>query len=175
MRHVASILVVPFALAVMSGNVQAQQQAPPDCSAPEFRQFDFWVGDWTVTNPQGQTAGTNRITRILKNCVLLEEWTGATGSSGKSFNTWSRQDGQWHQTWVSDTGALLLLAGGLKDRSMVMEGTTKAPDGSTVHNRITWSTINGNADRVRQHWEQSRDAGGTWTTAFDGTYVRRGR
>ena len=38
----------------------AAQTAPPCKARPEYRQFDFWVGEWDVQNPQGQTAGTNR-------------------------------------------------------------------------------------------------------------------
>jgi hypothetical protein len=32
--------------------------------------------------------------------------------------------------------------------------------------------IDGDPDRVRQHWEISRD-GSTWETLFDGRYARR--
>ncbi|MDH3459056.1 MAG: hypothetical protein OER90_19620, partial [Gemmatimonadota bacterium] len=53
-----------------------QQQAGP-CSAPEYRQFDFWLGTWNVETKDGKTAGTNHITQILNGCALREEWTGA--------------------------------------------------------------------------------------------------
>lgn len=183
MRYGSTILVVASAF-LGAGPVAAQTGAgdesptaenplrPQECDAPEYRQFDFWVGEWDVTGPDGKPAGTNRITRILKDCVLLEEWTGAGGTGGKSFNIWSRADRKWHQTWVSDTGTVLQLEGALKDGAMVMEGVSMTADGSTVRNRITWSVIDGDGDRVRQHWEQSRDNGRTWTTAFDGTYTR---
>ena len=35
------------------------------------------------------------------------------------------------------------------------------------------SELDGDPDRVRQHWESSSDGGTTWTTAFDGVYVRQ--
>ena len=56
------------------------------CSAPENRQFDFWLGEWDVTTPDGKLAGTNRITRILSGCALREEWSGAGGIRGTSLN-----------------------------------------------------------------------------------------
>jgi hypothetical protein len=166
--------VAPLALlfAGAAGKAAAQQPARPDCSASVYRQFDFWVGEWDVTNPAGNAAGTSRITRILKDCVIHEEWMGAGGGNGESFNIWSRADGKWHQSWVSDAGALLLLTGELKDGAMVLEGDSKQ-GGATVKNRVTWSVVEKNRDRVRQHWEQSTDGGGTWTTAFDGIYHRR--
>ncbi|MFI5183972.1 MAG: hypothetical protein ACHQNV_06220, partial [Vicinamibacteria bacterium] len=34
----------------------------PPCSASEYRQFDFWLGDWDVYE-NGKAAGTNRVTR----------------------------------------------------------------------------------------------------------------
>jgi len=37
--------------------------APSPCSSPEHRLFDFWLGDWRVTKPDGSVAGTNHITR----------------------------------------------------------------------------------------------------------------
>lgn len=168
-----SLLSCAMLATIGAAAASAQQPQRPDCTAPEHRQFDFWVGEWDVTNPAGQTAGTSRITRILKDCVLLEEWSGAGGGRGQSFNIYAREDGKWHQSWVSDAGVLLLLEGGLRDGMMVLEGESKAPDGSPVMNRIAWSLVDGDPDRVRQHWETSADAGVTWTTAFDGTYRRR--
>lgn len=144
--------------------------APPPCAAAEHRQFDFWIGDWQVTRPDGKPAGTSRITRILNGCVLLEEWSGAGGGTGKSFNLYDRRHKQWHQTWVDGSGSLLHLAGGVDATgAMVMSNEQPAPSGAgTVHNRITWTPRS--ATEVRQHWESSTDGGATWTTVFDGTY-----
>lgn len=162
-----------FAAATGTASQAQQAQQRPDCTAAEHRQFDFWVGTWDVTAPNGNKAGENHISLILKNCVLFEEWTGASGSSGKSFNVWDRTRKVWHQTWVDDAGSLLQLEGTLVDGSMVLQGTTTAGDGTKVLHRVTWSKVGSAPDRVRQHWEQSRDEGKTWTTAFDGLYTRR--
>ena len=51
------------------------QSSPPPLP-PEARQFDFWAGDWDVTSPDGQPAGTNRIEAIAGGAGLLENWTG---------------------------------------------------------------------------------------------------
>ena len=50
------------------------------CTTPEYRQFDFWVGDWDVFGPAGARTGTNRVDRLLNGCVLQEHWVGAGGS-----------------------------------------------------------------------------------------------
>src|SRR5512143_140697 len=94
------------------------------CDAPEYRQFDFWAGDWQVTRPDGSVAGTNRITLEYGGCVLHEHYATPKGYSGESLNTFDAGRKVWHQTWVDSTGTLLLLEGGLRGRDMVLEGST---------------------------------------------------
>lgn len=50
----------------------------------ERRQFDFWIGDCTVTR-NGEIAGESRSELILDGCALLESWTGASGTRGSSI------------------------------------------------------------------------------------------
>lgn len=163
--------LVPFTLLITTAVVAQQpSSAPPPCAAAEHRQFDFWLGEWDVTTPDGRTAGTNRITSILNGCVLLEEWTGAGGGIGKSFNLYDARAKHWRQTWIDGRGNVLELRGGLSEAgAMVMTGESPAPNGNgTILNRITWTR--GPGEGVRQHWESSSDSGKTWTTTFDGTY-----
>lgn len=148
----------------------AAQQGPPPCAAPEYRQFDFWVGTWDVYNPRGVQVGTNRIDSILGACALEEHWDGTSGGKGYSFNIWDRSRNVWHQTWVAAGGGLLLLEGGLQNGAMVMEGQTVRPTGP-VRNRITWTPIS--RDSVRQVWDTWSDSAQAWVTGFDGLYVRR--
>jgi hypothetical protein len=144
---------------------------PKACATPEFRQFDFWLGDWTVTDPKGNAAGTNLITLEQGGCVVHEHWTGSKGGTGESFNLYDRAAKRWHQTWVDNGGTLLLLNGGLAEGRMVLTGTSAGPKGETVTNRITWEKL---ADgRVRQTWTVSSDGGATWATSFDGYYAKR--
>ncbi|MGB8634570.1 MAG: hypothetical protein WCD66_13870 [Rhodanobacteraceae bacterium] len=142
----------------------------PPCEGAQHHQFDFWIGNWQVTNPAGKVVGHNRVERIENGCGIQENWRSTTGVTGRSINAWSRQDGRWHQTWLGSGGMLLQLAGGLRDGSMVLEGKTAGADGKNVRQRISWTPqANG---RVRQHWQQSRDGGESWTTVFDGLYTR---
>lgn len=70
--------------------------AEKPCSAPEHRQFDFWIGDWDVTAPDGKPAGKNRIEPILDGCALAEHWRGASGGAGHSYNVYDARRGVWH-------------------------------------------------------------------------------
>jgi len=165
----ALIITIAAAAAVASGtNAPAQQQ--PGCTASEYHQFDFWLGDWRVTDTTGKQVGRNHIERTLGGCVLHESWTATDGSMGESFNIYDRSSGRWHQTWVDEHGLLLQLDGGLRGTSMVLEGERLSPDHTRMRHRITWTPLD--AQHVRQHWERSADGGKTWATLFDGRYAR---
>ena len=158
-------------LLLQSGTPAPATAVPQVCSAAEYRQFDFWVGDWEVRNPQGRVVGHNRITPVVGGCALREEWTSADGTNvGTSLNAYNQTDRRWHQSWVDNAGTRLDLVGGLRADAMVLEQRqTRDPSGDVQ--RITWTPLP--VGRVRQHWQSSKDGGTTWTTAFDGTYARR--
>ena len=51
---------------------------PMPCSAPEARQFDFWLGEWDLTwGKDGR--GKNVITSIYDGCVIQERFDGRPG------------------------------------------------------------------------------------------------
>lgn len=144
-------------------------QAAP-CDSPDHRAFDFWLGDWRVTTPEGKVAGTNHIISQYGGCVLHEHYVTGRGYSGESLNTYDASRGVWHQTWVDNAGTLLLLEGGIKDGKMVLEGETRGKDSKITRHRISWTA---NEDgSVRQHW-QSTNEKGEWQTAFDGRYTKK--
>jgi hypothetical protein len=170
MHWFASVTVV--ALAVTTGAVSARAQATsPACTSEQHRQFDFWIGDWNVYGPRGKLAGRNTITRVYGGCVIREHYVGAQGYTGGSLNIYDASRDRWHQTWVDNGGLLLELDGAFRDGKMVMEGETLDSTGAVQKQRITWERLEGG--KLRQHWEQSADGGGSWTTLFDGTYTRR--
>ena len=148
----------------------AQGPPPQDCSAAEYRQFDFWIGEWAVTNA-GTPAGTNRIEAAMKGCAIVEQWTSARGGRGTSLNFYDRATKQWSQAWIDESGNALHLRGGLVDGRMVLSSAPRETGKGLDVQRITWSK---NADgTVRQLWESSLDGGRTWSVAFDGSYSPR--
>jgi hypothetical protein len=144
---------------------------PPACTAPEHRQFDFWVGEWTVT-PTGKpkVVANSLIEKLYGGCVVRENWMPFTGTPGGSLNNYVTDDGRWHQTWVDSSNSRVEFAGGLTDGKMVLLGHWKGVmgPGKDALIRMTYSK---NADgSVRQFGEQSTDFGLTWSTNFDFTY-----
>jgi hypothetical protein len=164
-------LVASVALALAAGPAAAASATEPLCPGPEYRQFDFWIGDWDVT-ADGKPAGRNRVERILDGCAIQESWVGVEGMRGTSLNQYFERDHQWHQTWIDTNGMRLDLAGGLRDGMMVLEGRSPGREpGVTVRHRISWKLRPDGT--VRQHWQASRDDGKTWKDIFDGIYRRR--
>jgi hypothetical protein len=164
-RHVTMVLIL---LAAPAG---AQQTPQRGCEAAVHRQFDFWVGEWEVRGAQDRVLGHNRISAILDGCVVLEEWTGAAGGTGKSLNSYDASTGKWKQVWVDNGGSWLELSGGLEGKRMVLMGETSRSDGSKVRHRLSYDPT---TDGLRQLWEQSTDGGATWSVAFDGMYRKTG-
>jgi hypothetical protein len=169
-----TIVLASATAAVSTQDIPAPAAAtkPPSCIAPEFRQFDFWLGDWEVRDASGKLLGQNRITRLHKDCVLFENYR-AGEFSGSSLNVYDADRKVWHQTWVDSSGGLLVIEGGLRDGRMILAGETVDADkpGVKVANRITWQPLPDG--RVRQLWETSTDKGATWTTTFDGYYAKQ--
>ena len=150
------LIISLFALiALNASSVQSQEQRPVPCSDHEFRRFDFWVGEWEV-EANGKLAGRSRVTQILGDCVIFEEWESIGGGfAGKSFNRYDSIDGMWHQQWVDNQGTVLELSGNREGASMILEGRATGVDGNPVLHRITWTDNDDGS--VRQVWESSRD------------------
>lgn len=149
----------------------ADKTTRPCQFAPEYKQFDFWVGEWNVETTLGQPAGNNVIQRIENGCIIMENWTGAQGGTGKSINFYNASTGKWRQTWVDSTGGVTEYQGEYKDGAMRFDGNPIIQNGQKILRRLTLSSQG--PDRVRQLFEQSADDGKTWTPQYDLIYVRK--
>ena len=156
----------------------AQDQAAPTagpppspCAKEEFRQFDFWVGDWEVRGADGKIAGENRISNEEHGCAIVEHWRSASGGSGQSLNYFDPAANRWKQEWIG-LGIILHMEGGLRNGAMIMEGPLQyiGQDRVTRLRGIWTPLVDG---RVRQQFEESADDGKTWSPWFDGYYTRR--
>ena len=160
-------LIITFLSLIL---LSAQQNAKP-CTSEKHRAFDFWVGDWVVKDKDGNIQGYNRIDLILNDCVLLENWTGNSGGTGKSINFYNILHDRWEQKWIDGRGIPLEFIGVGKKDSILYTGSFKGRDGKTRPQKLTFSKINHNL--VRQLWEQSSDDGKSWKIIFDGYYHRK--
>lgn len=148
------------------------------CSKPEYRQFDFWIGQWEAYNTKGQKAGDSKISLMLDSCTILEEWTSASVQqglrfAGKSYNMYNAAKKRWQQYWVDNTGSITEYFNGHYEegKMIVQTDNIKVNDTTWLIQRMTFYNLG--PDKVRQHGENSGDGGQTWTTSFDLEYRRR--
>lgn len=174
MKKLALLMVSAVILAAPAGASAAASKPAPPCSAPVFRQFDFWLGDWDVFDPAGALVGQNSITREEQGCLLVEHWTSASGGTGQSFNFVDLETGKWRQVWVS-IGATIDYSGGLNAQGeMVLEGRIGHGPGKPNNGAKFRGTWTANADgSVTQYFQQYDDKTGAWADWFKGTYRRK--
>jgi hypothetical protein len=136
-----------------------------------FRAFDFWLGHWEVHLASGQLAGYNTIASVERGCLILEQWTSASGGTGRSINFLDKSSGNWVQIWNDSSGYQMEFRGGMTEQGMLLEGQVHdIAAGTTQPYRGLWTLLDDG--RVRQLFELSSDDGKTWTTAFEGFYTR---
>ena len=149
---------------------QKVKQGFMPCTAPDYRKFDFWAGEWEVQNPRGQTIGSSNVTVEQDGCLLVEHWKSGLGfETGTSFNYFSNRDQQWHQLYVANNNGTAHpeMRGDLTAGHMVL--LTDVVDGTQA--RWTWYELA--PGKVRQMAEQSTDGGKTWTTTWDSVYIKK--
>jgi ketosteroid isomerase-like protein len=153
-------------------------QNTPCGSNPIYRQFDFWLGEWEAFGLNGKKAGDSKISLILDQCVVLEEWTSANAQqglvyAGKSYNTYNQATKQWQQTWVDNVGGTTeYLQGKYENNKMVfLSNPFRVAKDSMAVRRLSFYPLDKN--KVRQHGEISKDQGQTWQTEYDLEYRRK--
>ena len=152
------------------GGLQRSHPLTPCVGDGPYRDFDFWVGEFTVTGPAGGLAGTNRILSTLDGCLVEENWTGAGGGQGRSMNVYDAATGEWSQYWFDQFGTHLRLFGGLDNGVMQLAGDRLFQGQLPIVDRIRWTPMD--AGVVNQFWDISVDGGQTFPfVAFNGTYT----
>ena len=137
-------------------------------------ELDFWLGDWDAAWEGGH--GTNRLTRILRDRVILEEFEesvesgGTDALHGRSWSTFDAERGLWRQTWVDDQGGYLDLVGARVDGWFAFERV--APErGPRARQRMVFRDVQ--PESFHWTWESSADDGETWITRWAIDYRRR--
>ena len=166
---------LPFYLLLLYSVTASPQTLKTPCTTnPVYRQFDFWIGEWDVYGLNGKKAGDSKIEVILDSCIILENYKTTNGNySGKSFNTYNALTKQWQQTWVDNVGGTLEYLEGHYENSR-MTFLTKpfnfSRDTIAVR-KLSFYYLS--PDKVRQHFEITKDNGLTWKTEYDLEYRRK--
>ena len=172
MKSLISIILLSSLFAAAAACAQAQTPQAPCEDDERFAEFDFWVGEWDVHVAAGTFAGSNVITASYRHCVLIENWTSASGNGGMSINYFDHASGEWVQVWNDATGNQINIRGGITDDGMLLEGTIHyVGSDATFPFRGLWTPLPDG--RVRQFFEQYDEESGTWATWFEGFYTRK--
>jgi mannose-6-phosphate isomerase-like protein (cupin superfamily) len=154
---------------------RVKANAHPCDTDPNFRAFDFWLGEWDVQptsqarGPMG-TGSSSVIERQLDGCVIQETWLPLGGVGlGKSLNIYNVTTKQWEQYYVDSNGTITLYKGTFHaDGHLYFEA-----DQFGSPNKIRMTFFNQGNDQVRQLGHTSTDGGKTWAVSFDFTYRRK--
>jgi hypothetical protein len=165
------LLATAAAPAALADTAAGRADKPSPCSEEAFRAFDFWLGNWEVRTGDGKLAGYNRIESAEGGCVVLEHWTGVSGTTGMSMNYLDKTNDTWVQLWTGAEGSQVFIRGGPTEDGMLLEGRIHyVANGKTADFRGLWTVLTDG--RVRQYFEESNDDGETWEPWFEGFYTR---
>jgi hypothetical protein len=159
----ACVVVLTFAGAHAGS---AAEPISASCATPEHRRLDFWAGDWDAFDVGGadKPVARTHVDFILGGCVLRELYEQADGVVGQSFTIYDASQKSWHQTWVTNRGALLQIDGRFQGASLTMQGRRIGSDGKEQTVRGVWTPQEGG---VREIAHTSSDGGKTWQPWFD--------
>ncbi|MBA3713718.1 MAG: tetratricopeptide repeat protein [Pyrinomonadaceae bacterium] len=147
-----------------------ERVARPCKYSTEARQLDFWVGEWDA-QVNGQSVGTNVIERVEEGCLIMENWAGNGGATGKSMNFYNPVLKKWRQTYMSNNQIIWEMSGEYKDGIMRYDGEMISAGSQPIMVRVKF--YNQAPERVRHTQENSTDGGRAWTNVWDATYVRK--
>lgn len=155
------------------------------CPAPEARQFDFWVGEWDVTNrtlgPDGTWAETgravDRVFPVAGGCAIVELWQGVARHRpvrGFSVRAWDTAHRHWRLvlSWPPpERPGVSTLEGRFRHGRGEFFSERTTPDGTTLLTRFTFSDITERSLR----WDAARstDGGRSWQTHWVMEFSRR--
>ncbi len=176
-----SMLLLVSLLSLSSFAQDTTKQLPPQpCSTPEFRQFDFWLGEWALDSRMRtsfekdewqESTCTNSIELVLDSCVIMEHFDGnpAANYKGKSLSTYNQKAEKWQQTWVDNYGGYLDFVGEFKEGKMIFLRETETNGVSKIQ-RMVFHDITDSS--LTWNWETSKDNGATWVLLWELKYTR---
>jgi hypothetical protein len=162
----ASAIILATVVSAAGIGTGGEAKPAARCGSAQFRQFDFFVGDWDTydAGSPSTVVARNKVTVVLDGCVVREGYRQNDGMHGESFSIYNTSRDRWHQTWVTNRGKLLQLDGHLAGDRMILTGTETALDGTSSLLRGTWRP---DAGAVHEIAERSTDGGKTWKPVFD--------
>jgi hypothetical protein len=166
-----SVNLAVLAAATLTLGTASAATPPARCDASEYRQFDFWLGDWDTFEPGDSATSVARahVDLIAAGCAVHELYQQTDGLIGDSILSFDPVRKVWQQTWVTNYGSLMVITGRLNNGALTLEGEMHLGNGRALLQRITWK---GEGSGVRESSVMSKDGGKTWDPAFNVLFQR---
>ncbi|NVK53459.1 MAG: hypothetical protein HWD85_11040 [Flavobacteriaceae bacterium] len=149
MKKLILLLALLFATVT---NSQSQNSKRIPCSTKEYKQFDFWVGNWNVYNTKNKLIGTNKVVKMPNACAIQENWSSTSSpSKGTSYNYYNAKDKTWNQLWIDNSGGSLVLKGSYTNNQMILKSSLQQGKNGKFYNKLTFTKNNDGS--VTQVWE----------------------
>lgn len=167
--------------------------APPtmaSCETPEARQFDFYIGDWTIEQGIRDAEGgwielpaETSVARAIDGCALVEHWTGDvqfhwTGMTspaplhGLSVRAWDADAGAWNIYWMDSQTPVFsgTYSGQFEDGTGRFYLERETPNGKRL-GRITFTNVTDSS--LDWNFALSRDGGESWRVMWTMAMTRK--
>jgi len=165
-----STFIIFFALFI-SAYVLGQNRNNKTCTSKEYRQFDFWIGNWDVYDTLGNKIGENNILSLQNDCLIQENWQ-SKNETGTSYNFYDKTDQMWNQVWVDNTGFVIKLKGKYSNNKMVMRSEkVNGKSGKPYYNELNW--LENKDGTILQTWFAVDKNGNKLRLIFKGIYKRK--
>ena len=175
--HFTMLLAFVFLTSYCIANENQTETVAPvaQCTSDQspWRDFDFWIGEWEVFDPNSNRKyGDNHVEKKENGCLILEQWKGVNGTTGISMNFYDPLQKQWRQVW-QNAGIFVDYSGGLDDEGrMQLEGTIYYHStGVSAPFRGRW-TSNEDGSVLQQFWQYDSGSG-EWNGWFQGLYKKQ--
>jgi hypothetical protein len=138
---------------------------------PEWRQLDYWVGEWEVFSADGKKSSDVSVTKVVNTCGLQEVWKAARGSTGDGLglSTYNQRTNKWEYFWVSGAGATSHFDGTLQPDGMHFRLVQPMPGGALRLRH--WTLIKRPDGKIDELSMGSDDDGVTWKQEYLLTWV----
>lgn len=142
------------------------------CHGTEFRQFDFWLGNWDVYNSAGKKVGENKVVLVQDSCAIQENWTSGT-QTGTSYSYYNTSNKMWSQVYIDNTGNILELKGKYKNGKMILKSkpVVNPKNKKSTQNVIIW--FQDDSGFVHQKWDIVNSKDSVVAVVFDGIYKKK--
>jgi hypothetical protein len=177
-------MILAFGIPLIHAVASPDPPAGPPCQAPEYHQFDFWLGTWdieqdilTEDGSYARFPAKNRVEAVASGCAVVEHWRGTVqfywegmeapdSLYGLSVRSFDDARGEWSIYWLDSRHPSFgdPFVGGFDNGLGTFTRRVRRLDGTVSLSRIVFEPVD--ATSVEWNLDVSADDGERWTTVW---------